>query len=315
MKVLGSFGEEISRMKVLVTGGCGFIGSHIVDKLIHEKHDVYVVDNLVTGNIKNVNPKVPIMDCDINSELMEKVIQDFQPEAIIHQAAQVSVAHSINDMLYDESVNIHGSLKIIDLAKKYNVKKIIFASSAAVYGNPVSLPVGLDHPTNPLSPYGVSKLSVEYYLKMANETFGINYTILRYANVYGPRQDANGEGGVIAIFSDALAKGNSPTIYGDGEQTRDFIYVEDVADANVKALTKGHNQILNVSSGEEITVNNLFEEMQKAAGTKLTVIYEEERSGDIRKSVLCNKVTKEQLDWNPSTSLFAGLQNTLNFYK
>ena len=175
--------------------------------------------------------------------------------------------------------------------------------------------MGLDHPTNPLSPYGVSKLSVEYYLKMANETFGINYTILRYANVYGPRQDANGEGGVIAIFSDALAKGNSPTIYGDGEQTRDFIYVEDVADANVKALTKGHNQILNVSSGEEITVNNLFEEMQKAAGTKLTVIYEEERSGDIRKSVLCNKVTKEQLDWNPSTSLFAGLQNTLNFYK
>lgn len=302
-------------MKVLVTGGCGFIGSHIVDKLMAENHDVYVVDNLVTGNKNNVNPKVPIMDCDINSELMEKVVQDFQPEAIIHQAAQVSVAHSINDMLYDESVNIHGSLKIIDLAKKYNVKKIVFASSAAVYGNPVSLPVELDHPTNPLSPYGVSKLSVEYYLKMAKETFDIDYTILRYANVYGPRQDANGEGGVIAIFSDALAKGNSPTIYGDGMQTRDFVYVEDVADANVRALTMGHNQILNVSSSEEITVNSLFETMQKVAGTNIAVNYEEERNGDIRKSVLCNKTTKEQLDWVPSTSLFVGLQNTMNYYK
>ncbi|WP_078431853.1 NAD-dependent epimerase/dehydratase family protein [Metabacillus halosaccharovorans] len=302
-------------MKVLVTGGCGFIGSHIVDKLMDENHDVYVVDNLVTGNKNNVNPNVPIMDCDINSELMEKVVQDFQPEAIIHQAAQVSVAHSINDMLYDESVNIHGSLKIIDLAKKYNVKKIVFASSAAVYGNPVSLPVELDHPTNPLSPYGVSKLSVEYYLKMAKETFDIDYTILRYANVYGPRQDANGEGGVIAIFSDALAKGNSPTIYGDGMQTRDFVYVEDVADANVRALTMGHNQILNVSSSEEITVNSLFETMQKVAGTNIAVNYEEERNGDIRKSVLCNKITKEQLDWVPSTSLFVGLQNTMNYYK
>lgn len=302
-------------MKVLVTGGCGFIGSHIVDKLIGEKHDVYVVDNLVSGHKKNLDPRVQMMDCDINSDLMEKVIQDFQPEAIIHQAAQVSVAHSINDMLYDENVNIRGTVNLIDLAKKYGIKKMVFASSAAVYGNPVSLPVDLTHPTNPLSPYGVSKLSVEYYLKMASQTFGLDYTILRYANVYGPRQDAHGEGGVIAIFSDCLANGKAPTIFGDGEQTRDFVYVEDVADANVRALTMGHNQTLNVSSGEEITVNKLFETMQEAAGTSLEVNYKEERSGDIRKSVLCNKVTQEQLNWNPETSLLEGLQNTLNFYK
>lgn len=302
-------------MKVLVTGGCGFIGSHIVDKLIREKHDVYVVDNLKSGHKKNLDPSVQMMDCDINSDLMEKVIQDFQPEAIIHQAAQVSVAHSINDILYDENVNIRGTVNLIDLAKKYGVKKMVFASSAAVYGNPVSLPVDLTHPTNPLSPYGVSKLSVEYYLKMASQTFGLDYTILRYANVYGPRQDAHGEGGVIAIFSDCLANGKAPTIFGDGEQTRDFVYVEDVAAANVSALTMGHNQTLNVSSGEEITVNKLFETMQEAAGTSLEVNYKEERSGDIRKSVLCNKVTKEQLNWNPKTSLLEGLQNTLNFYK
>jgi len=302
-------------MKVLVTGGCGFIGSHIVDKLIGEKHDVYVVDNLVSGHKRNVDPSVQIMDCDINSDLMEKVIQDFQPEAIIHQAAQVSVASSINDILYDENVNIRGSVNLINLAKKYGVKKMVFASSAAVYGNPVSLPVDLTHPTNPLSPYGVSKLSVEYYLKMASQTFGLDYTILRYANVYGPRQDAHGEGGVIAIFSDCLANGKAPTIFGDGEQTRDFVYVEDVAAANVSALSLGHNQTLNVSSGEEITVNKLFETMQEAAGTSLEVNYKEERSGDIRKSVLCNKVTKEQLNWNPKTSLLEGLQNTLNFYK
>jgi UDP-glucose 4-epimerase len=302
-------------MRVLVTGGCGFIGSHIVDKLIQEKHDVYVVDNLVTGHKQNVSQNIPIMDCDINSDMMDKVVQDFKPEVIIHQAAQVSVAHSINDMLYDEKVNIHGTVKIIDLAKKYDVKKIIFASSAAVYGNPVTLPVDLNHPTEPLSPYGVSKLSVEYYLKMANTLSGLDYTILRYANVYGPRQDAHGEGGVISIFSDCLANGNPPTIYGDGEQTRDFVYVEDVASANVQALSLGHNQVLNVSTGEEISVKNLFETMQEVAGLSLDVNYEDERNGDIRKSVLCNKKTKEVLNWNPQTSLFEGLQKTLNYYK
>lgn len=301
-------------MRVLVTGGCGFIGSHIVDKLLEEKHDVYVIDNLVTGHKGNVLHNIPIMDCDINSDMVDEIFENFKPEAIIHHAAQVSVTNSVNDMLYDETVNIHGTLRLIEAARKHNVKKIIFASTAAVYGNTVTLPIDLNHPTEPMSPYGVSKLSVEYYLKMAQKLFNIEYTILRYSNVYGPRQDANGEGGVIAIFSDCLAQNKAPFIYGDGEQTRDFIYVEDVASANVKALTMGHNEILNVSSGSQISIRELFETMKEASGQKIDAIYKEERHGDIRNSVLCNEKTKQALNWSPETSLLEGLRKTLNFY-
>ncbi|MED4455979.1 NAD-dependent epimerase/dehydratase family protein [Metabacillus fastidiosus] len=301
-------------MRVLVTGGCGFIGSHIVDKLLQEKHDVYVIDNLITGNKGNIVHNIPIMDCDINSDMVDEVFKEFRPEAIIHHAAQVSVTNSVNDMLYDETVNIHGTLKLIEAARKYGAKKIIFASSAAVYGNTVALPIDLSHPTEPLSPYGVSKLSVEYYLKMAQKLFGIDYTILRYSNVYGPRQDANGEGGVIAIFSDCLAQNKAPFIYGDGKQTRDFVYVEDVASANVNALTAGHNEILNVSSGSQISIAELFETMKEASGQEIDAIYKEERHGDIRDSVLCNERTKQVLNWNPGTSLLEGLKRTLHYY-
>jgi UDP-glucose 4-epimerase len=302
-------------MKVLVTGGCGFIGSHIVDLLLKENHEVIIVDNFVTGHKRNVQHDVSIVDCDINDPLFEQVIADFRPNAIIHQAAQVSVPKSCQDMLYDEQVNIRGSLNVIEQAKKYDVQKIVFASSAAVYGNPQHLPIDVGHPVNPLSPYGVSKLAVEKYLQMAHSLYGIQYTILRYANVYGPRQDALGEGGVIAIFSEHLSKGQTPVIYGDGEQTRDFVYVEDVAKANVQALTYGDNQILNVSSGTKISINQLFKEMCQIEGLDIDPIYKEEREGDIRDSVLCNELTKKSLHWEPETSLRTGLEKTLNFYK
>ncbi|KZZ85064.1 NAD-dependent epimerase/dehydratase family protein [Bacillus sp. SJS] len=302
-------------MKVLVTGGCGFIGSHIVDLLVQEQHDVMVVDDLSTGKQQNVNQKAQYMVSSINAPEFDAAVEKFKPEAIIHQAAQVSVPRSIDNPFKDEEINIRGSLSVIESAKKHGVRKIIFASSAAVYGNPEYLPVDADHPTKPLAPYGVSKFSVEKYLQMAQSLYGIDYTILRYGNVYGPRQDALGEGGVIAIFAEALSRGEAPFIFGDGEQTRDFVYVGDVAQANVKALTSGDNKILNVSSADKITIKELFFLMNEISGNSLEPIFKEERSGDIRDSVLSNSDTILALDWNAEVNLPQGLANTLEFYK
>lgn len=302
-------------MKVLVTGGCGFIGSHIVDKLIEDQHEVMVVDDLSTGSRQNLNSNATLIDCSINDDRFEQAVSQFRPEAIIHQAAQVSVPRSIENPFRDEEINIKGSLYVIEAARKYGVNKVVFASSAAVYGNPEFLPVDISHPAHPLSPYGVSKYSVEKYLEMANKLYGLNYTILRYANVYGPRQDALGEGGVIAIFANALSRGEAPSIFGDGEQTRDFVYVKDVAEANVKALTSGDNRTLNVASNDKISINELFFLMNEISGNTLTPAYKEERSGDIRESVLSNKETISALKWEPVVSLPNGLESTLAFYK
>ena len=299
----------------MVTGGCGFIGSHIVDKLLSEGYDVAVVDNLSTGNQENIKGKnVSFYQCDILSDDFFKVVADFHPDYIIHEAAQVSVSHSMSHLTYDTQVNILGSVNVIESAKQNNVKKIIFASSAAVYGEPEYLPIDLNHRTGPMSPYGLSKLTVEQYLKLAKDIYGIEYTILRYANVYGPRQDANGEGGVVAIFSDKIVANVVPTIFGDGEQTRDFIFVKDVAAANVKALENGNSMILNVSSGEKISVNELFAAMNKIGQKDIQAKYVEVREGDIRHSLLDNTLTKENLNWKPSYSLEEGLKETLEFY-
>ncbi|MGV3466584.1 MAG: NAD-dependent epimerase/dehydratase family protein [Heyndrickxia sp.] len=303
-------------MRVVVTGGCGFIGSHIVDKLIDEQHEVMIVDNLVTGNLQNIaHLNVNVVDCDIRDPIFIKAIEDFQPDAIIHQAAQVSVQKSVQDMQYDAEINIQGSLRVIDVAKSTGVKKVIFASSAAVYGKPQSLPIDENHPIQPLSPYGLSKYTVEQYLRLAKSLHSVNYTILRYANVYGPRQDAQGEGGVVAIFSENLSNNSPSIIYGDGEQTRDFIYVEDVARANVKALTNGDGEILNISTGKSISIMELFQEMCQIKGISQDPIFKEERDGDIRDSLLSNKKTIESLQWEPSTSLQKGLEKTLEFYQ
>lgn len=302
-------------MKVLVTGGCGFIGSHIVDLLVQEQHDVMVVDDLSTGKEQNVNKEAQYIVGSINSPEFDAAVEQFQPEAIIHQAAQVSVPRSIENPFTDEEINIRGSLHVIESAKKHGVRKIVFASSAAVYGNPEYLPVDVNHETKPMAPYGVSKFAVEKYLQMAQILYGIDFTILRYGNVYGPRQDALGEGGVIAIFAEAFGRGEAPFIFGDGEQTRDFVYVGDVAKANVKALTSGDNRILNVSSADKITVNELFFLMNEISGNSLDPVYKEERSGDIRDSVLSNSDTILALDWNAEVTLPQGLANTLEFYK
>ncbi|MCM3571134.1 NAD-dependent epimerase/dehydratase family protein [Neobacillus mesonae] len=300
--------------KVIVTGGAGFIGSHIVEELLQNNYQVTVIDNFSSGRRANLEHlPVKVIHQDITDPRVIDLIVSFHPDYIIHQAAQVSVAESVKDLLFDESVNIRGSLHVLKAAIKCKVKRFVFASSAAVYGNPDTLPITVHHPVHPESPYGLSKSAVENYLQISSKLYHLPYSILRYSNVYGPRQDAKGEGGVVAIFSDLLAENKAPVIFGDGEQTRDFIFVRDVAAANVKALKTKENIIAHVSSGSRISINQLVEMMRTASGASILPIYKQERLGDIRHSILVNDETKLLLDWEPSTELFEGLQETLRF--
>lgn len=299
---------------VIVTGGAGFIGSHIVEELLQNQYQVTVIDNFSTGRIENIQHlPIKLYDYDITNPKVIDLIVSLRPDYVIHQAAQVSVAESVKDLLYDEQVNVKGSLHIIKAAIIAGVERLVFASSAAVYGNPAELPISIEHPTRPESPYGLSKLTVEHYLMMANKFYQLPYSILRYSNVYGPRQDANGEGGVIAIFSDLLSENKAPIIFGDGEQTRDFVYVKDVARANVKALLTEENVCVHISSGTSITINELFQSMKNIAGSKVNAIHQQERPGDIRYSYLCNKASKSLLDWEPAVEFVQGLKETLHF--
>ncbi|MCP3032931.1 NAD-dependent epimerase/dehydratase family protein [Halobacillus sp. A1] len=302
--------------KVLVTGGCGFIGSHIVENLVELGYKVTVIDDLSSGDLDYIDEtNVKFYKQDVaNSEVIE-IIENEAPDYIIHQAAQVSVSKSILDINKDSKINIQGSVNLIKAAAQSNVKKIVFASSAAVYGNPEKLPVEIDHSINPLSPYGLSKYTVERYLKLAKDYYNVNYSILRYSNVFGPRQDAIGEGGVVAIFADRMINNLDISIHGDGEQTRDFVFVKDVADANVKALYRGDNSIFNVSSGERISVNELFNSMKEASHYSRKAIYSARRLGDIEHSMLDNEQTIANLNWNINYSIKQGIEETVDFYK
>lgn len=303
--------------RVIVTGGAGFIGSHIVEVLLEEHYEVAVIDNLYSGKLENIDvDRVRYYNVDIrNYEELEAVFSEFLPEYIIHQAAQTSVIKSIENILYDSEVNISGSINLIHLAKKYEVKKIVFASSAAIYGEPEYLPINEEHPVKPASPYGLSKYTVEKYLELSNYLYDLNYSILRYSNVYGPRQSAEGEGGVVAIFTNLMAKQIAPNIYGDGNQIRDFIYVKDIAKANVKCLTNEKNTKVNISSGAGISVNELFQKLKNLYDFEATASYKKSRKGEIKNSILGNLNAKEQLNWVPEHSIDEGLQETVDFYQ
>ncbi|MFD2443229.1 NAD-dependent epimerase/dehydratase family protein [Bacillus sp. CGMCC 1.16607] len=300
--------------KVLVTGGCGFIGSHIVDELLLNNYEVVIVDNLSSGNKKNINLEmVDYHECDINSLEFHNLIDKSKPDFIIHHAAQVSVAESVKNMMKDMEINIKGSLNVMQAAIRNKVSKIVFASSAAVYGEPRYLPIDTNHDTHPLSPYGVSKLTVEKYLQLAKQLYGIDYTILRYSNVYGPRQDTKGEGGVISIFIEKLVKGEKPVIFGDGEQTRDFVFVKDVAKANVSALKYGNGETLNVSSNNNISIKDLIAVMDETFQFSIFPIFMNERDGEIKHSWLCNERTKEILGVKFESELKHGLIETFEY--
>lgn len=302
-------------MKVLVTGGAGFIGSHVVDCLIESGHETVVVDNLATGKALHVHPKAKLYVTDILSEDLREIFAAEKPRVVIHQAAQVSVKGSVDEPLRDAEINILGTLNLLECCRATHVEKLIYASSAAVYGDPVYVGVDEQHPIQPLSLYGVSKYTPELYIKVYHHLYGLNYTILRYANVYGPRQDAAGEGGVVSIFIDKLLKGEHPIIYGDGEQTRDFVYVADVAAANVMALTRGDGGVFNVSTNTQTSVNELLALLSDLLHVRVEPRYEPPRPGDIRNSFLDNTLAVEALDWQPKYSLRAGLDETIVYYQ
>ncbi|KLU62665.1 UDP-glucose 4-epimerase [Peptococcaceae bacterium CEB3] len=302
-------------MRILVTGGAGFIGSHVVDRLVAADHHVAVIDNLSSGLKEHINGKAVFYRCDIgDTERLERIFAAERPDYVIHHAAQISVQNSLSDPLQDARVNIMGTLNLLNCCRDFGVRKIIYASSAAVYGNPEYLPLDEKHSLNPLSPYGVSKHTPEHYIQMYAGAYGLNYTVLRYANAYGPRQDALGEGGVVSIFIDRLLQENPVVIYGDGEQTRDFVYVEDLAEANLMALERGDYGIYNIGTSVRTSVNSLLEAINEINGSHARPVHKPARPGDIRHSYMCGEKARLELGWGPKFSLYEGLELTLKYY-
>ncbi|MAG20054.1 UDP-glucose 4-epimerase [archaeon] len=295
-------------MKILVTGGCGFIGSHIVDLLIENGHEVVVLDNLSTGNKENLNEKAKFYEKDIRMNL-SKIFEEEKFDVVIHEAAQINVRSSMENPINDAEINILGSLNLIELSKKFNVKKFIYASSGgAMYGDPEKIPCDEEHKINPLSPYGFSKGAVEWYIVNS----GLKFCVLRYSNVYGPRQDPKGEAGVISIFIDNMLEGKKCFINGNGEQTRDFVYVEDVAKANLIALEK--EGYFNIGTGEEISVNNLFEGIKKVVG-KGEKENRDEIKGEVSRISLDVSKAERELGWKAEVKIEDGLRRTVEYFK
>ena len=302
-------------MKILVTGGAGFIGSHIVDLLIENGYEVVIVDNLSTGKEEFINKKAIFYKKDITDDDLYEIFEKEKPDYVVHQAAQIDVQRSIDDPVFDAKVNVLGTVNLLECCRKSGVKKIVYASSAAVYGNPEYLPIDEVHKINPISYYGISKHTAEHYFEVYSQLYDLKYTILRYANVYGIRQDPKGEGGVISIFVDKILKDERPIIFGDGNQTRDFVYVKDVAKANLLALEKGDSEVVNISTNKATSINKLVELMNEIMNTSLEPIYAEPRKGDIVHSYLDNKKALEVLGWKPEYSLKDGLRETIECYR
>jgi len=301
-------------MEVLVTGGAGFIGSNIVDGLIEAGHQVIVVDNLSTGKKENLNEQAEFYNLDLRDQKLKEVFKENEISHVIHHAAQIDVQHSINDPLFDAQNNILATINLLECCRAYKVKKIIYASSAAVYGEPDYLPVDEEHPIKAMSPYGISKHTPEHYIKMYNELYELKYTIFRYANVYGPRQDPKGEGGVVSIFVDKMLAEERPVIFGDGQQTRDFVHVYDIVKANLLALDNGDNILVNISTQSRDSVNDLVDHLNQILPYEIKAIYQEARKGDILHSSLANGKAKEQLGWTPGYDFKDGLEQTVGYY-
>jgi UDP-glucose 4-epimerase len=305
-------------MKILVTGGAGFIGSHIVDKIISLGHDCVVVDNLLTGNEHNINPKAIFYKADItNTEELEEVFSKERPNIVNHHAAQIVVRKSVKEPVYDAEINILGSLNLIELSREYRIEKFIYASTGgAVYGEPICLPVDEDHPIFPLSHYGVSKHTVEHYLHVFNQLYGLRYTVLRYSNVYGPRQNPYGEAGVVAIFTEQMLAGEKPTIFGDGTKTRDYVFVDDIVDVNIIAMDKNSdNEVFNLGWGKEVSDQKMFETIRDALKVDIKPLYDKKRPGEVDRISLDNTKIKRWLNWQPKVSLEAGIEKTTLWYK
>lgn len=306
---------------ILVTGGAGFIGSNLVEKLLELGKSVVVVDNLSTGKLDNIAPLVGkgalFYEHDItDEEMMKRIFMLHKPKVVFHLAAQASVARSVKDPEFDANVNIMGSLKLLRLSVEFGVEKFIFSSTGgAIYGDEVETPTPESICPNPISPYGIAKLSVEKYLKFFGNEKGLRYTCLRYGNVYGPKQDPYGEAGVVAIFTERMLRGEDVIINGDGEYIRDYVYVGDVVEANVLALERGDSQVINIGTGRGTSVNELFRMLKDTAGYEKEPVYGPPRPGDLRRSILNWSKADRELGWRPKVSLEEGLRKTVDWFR
>jgi UDP-glucose 4-epimerase len=306
-------------MRVLVTGGAGFIGSHIADAYLAEGHSVGVVDNLSTGSRENLNPRVRFWQADIRDPALQSILAEFRPEIVSHHAAQISVSVSARDPRGDAEINILGALNLLEAAVRHQVQRVVFASTGgAMYGEQEALPTTESVFPEPVSPYGVAKNAVERYLHAFHQMHGLRAVALRYANVYGPRQNPHGEAGVVAIFCRGLLNRQTLTIYGDGGQTRDYVYVGDIVRANLlatKAPLDAKVPVMNVGTGVETSVNDLVRLLGEAAGSALEVRHAAPRPGEQRRSALDAGLAARVLGWKPLTDVRAGLAKTLAWFR
>jgi len=303
-------------MDILITGGAGFIGSNVVDALVEKGHKAVVVDDLSTGKKENLNPNAQFFNIDLrDKDALEEVFQNIRPEVIYHIAAQIDVRKSVADPAFDASVNIIGSINLFELAVKYNVRRIIFSSTGgALYGEPKNLPADENTLVAPLAPYGVSKYCTEQYLNYFKRMYGIEKVILRYANIYGPRQDPLGEAGVIAIFTGRILNGEEPIIYGDGNQTRDYVYVEDIVRTNLLAMD-GKQGIYNIGTSIETSVNELAKMFSTILNKDIKPVYEPPRKGEVQRIALDGTKANKELGFRPQFSLEEGLRKTIKWYE
>lgn len=305
-------------MKILVTGGAGFIGSHVVDCFIDAGHDVAIVDNLWKhggGRMENVNPQASFYKMDIRDDTLINIFEKERPEVICHHAAQHSVKISTDNPQYDAQANILGLLNLLECAVQLKCRKFIFASSGAIYGAAENMPITEDTPQRPVSPYGITKMASEHYLRVWNEMYGLDFTVLRYGNVYGPRQDPTGEAGVIAIFTQAILLNQPVRIDWDGEQQRDYIFVKDVARANLLALGNGGGETFCIATQKGTSVNSLYRSLVSIIGHDVNIVQAPKRPGDIYLSYFeCSKAL-QQLKWQAEVNVMSGLRQTVEYFR
>ncbi|GAC1301016.1 MAG: SDR family oxidoreductase [Vulcanimicrobiaceae bacterium] len=305
-------------MRIIITGGAGFIGSHVADAYLAAGHDVCVVDSLWAhggGRRDNIPARASFLHLDIRDASLERVFRDFNPDIVSHHAAQHSVAISSRDPQLDAQVNVMGLINVLENSVKARVKKFIFASSGATFGEPEKLPIDESTPQRPESPYAITKMAAEHYLRFYKAQHGLDFTALRYGNVYGPRQDPNGEAGVISIFIGRFLARQGIKIYWDGEQTRDYVYVGDVAAANVQALTRGGGMCYCIGTGERTSVNQIYRALVEVTGFEAPVERLERRPGDVRDAQFDSSLAQRELAWNVQTPLVEGMRKTVGYFR
>ncbi|MCD4783602.1 MAG: NAD-dependent epimerase/dehydratase family protein [Candidatus Eremiobacteraeota bacterium] len=303
-------------MNIVVTGAAGFIGSNVADAYIKAGHNVIIIDDLSSGNRENVNKKAEFHHLNINDPKVEDIFKNNKIDVVNHHAAQIDVRKSVADPVFDATSNVLGIIRLLEYCRKYDVPRFIFSSTAgAIYGEPEYIPADEKHPIRPLAPYGVSKFCGERYIQYYHDLFDQDYVILRYPNVYGPRQDPHGEAGVVAIFSGLLLEGKQPKIFGSGEATRDYLFVGEIVRANLIVLDKGTNKLMNLGTGIETSVNDLFGKMRDIIGADVEAIHMPDRPGEVQGISIDASFAKKTIGWQTKITLEEGLARTIDFFR